>query len=421
MIAHSLYNLLITSAEKLLPATSFFNDKMKLFVEGRKNVFPTLENAISTEDKTIWFHAASLGEYEQAVPVIKEMKNLFPKHKVVLTFFSPSGYEIKKNNNLADVTTYLPLDTKKNVQKFLDIVHPEWALFIKYEFWPNYLKELKQQKIKSLLISGSFRQEQVFFKPYGKWMRDYLKAFDHFFVQDEKSKKLLNSIGFLNITVSGDTRFDRVSHQIEQDNTLDFIAEFKNNQLCVVAGSTWPEDEKLLVDFINNTSEEVKFIIAPHTLKPARILKLKQLIKPKTLLFSEKEGKKLSSYRVFIIDTIGLLTKIYSYADIAYVGGAAGETGLHNILEPATFGLPIVTGKNLSKFPEAIKLQQLAGLFAVSSKEGFSTIFLKLIRDKNFRQKTGMISGHYINSNTGATALISDFFKNILKTKPLLL
>ncbi|HET7361383.1 MAG TPA: glycosyltransferase N-terminal domain-containing protein [Salinimicrobium sp.] len=408
----SLYNLLIRASEKTLLALGSLNPKMKLFVEGRKKVFPILKKAISEEEKTIWFHCASLGEYEQALPVIKEIKKLYPNHKIVLTFFSPSGYENKRDNNLADVTIYLPLDTPKNAEHFLDLVHPEWAIFIKYEFWPNYLAELKNRKIKTLLISGVFRKDQLFFKWYGKWMRDYLMAFEHFFVQDEKSKELLGCIDFSNVTISGDTRFDRVSHQIEQDNTLNFISEFKNNKICVVAGSTWPEDEKFLVDFINTSSEDLKFIIAPHTLKPAKILQLRQLLKPKTVLFSEKEGKELSSYKVFIIDTIGLLNKIYSYADIAYVGGAAGNTGLHNILEPATFGLPIITGKNISKFPEAIRLQQLAGLFTVGSKEELSAILSKLIRDKAFRQKTGMISGHFINSNTGATALITEFFRN---------
>lgn len=412
MKAPSLYNLLIRASEKILPSLGQLNPKMKLFVEGRKNVFSSLKKAISEEDKTIWFHCASLGEYEQAVPVIKEIKKNYPNHKIVLTFFSPSGYENKKGNNLVDITIYLPLDTYNNAAYFLNLVHPEWAIFIKYEFWPNYLAELNNRKIKTILISGVFRKDQLFFKWYGTWMRSYLEAFSHFFVQDEKSKKLLDSIGFSNVTISGDTRFDRVSHQIEQNNKLSFVDEFKNKKICVVAGSTWPEDEELLVPFINNISDGVKFIIAPHTLNPKQINRLKQQLKRKTVLFSEKEGTKLSSYQILIIDTIGLLNKIYSYADIAYVGGAVGNTGLHNILEPATFGVPIITGKNISKFPEAVRLQQLAGLFTVDSEEEFSSILSKLIHDKAFRQKTGMISGHFINSNTGATDLITEFFRN---------
>jgi 3-deoxy-D-manno-octulosonic-acid transferase len=399
----------VSTTEKLLPVSGLFSDKMKLFVNGRKNVFSKLEQELAANDQTIWFHAASLGEYEQAVPVIEVVKEQFPEKKIVISFFSPSGYEVKKNKSLGDVTVYLPLDTAANVNRFLDLVNPEWALFIKYEFWPNYLQELKKRKIRTLLVSGGFREDQVFFKSYGSWMRSYLQTFEHFFVQNEKSVQLLNSIGFSNVTLSGDTRFDRVSHQIEQDNHLHFIEEFKNRKLCVVAGSTWPEDEALLVDFINNASEEVRFIIAPHTLKPAKFQRLQELLKKKSVLFSEKEGKDLTTFRVFIIDTIGLLTKIYSYADIAYVGGAAGNTGLHNILEPATFGLPIIIGENFDRFPEAIQLQKLAGLFAVANQEELAIILQKLIENKDFRRKTGMISGHFINSNTGATRVISEY------------
>ncbi|WP_424493232.1 3-deoxy-D-manno-octulosonic acid transferase [Salinimicrobium sp. GXAS 041] len=406
---HFLYNIAINTAERLLPVSGWFSDKMKLFVSGRKNVFSILREEISPADKTIWFHAASLGEYEQAVPVIERVKDHFPKKKIIVTFFSPSGYEVKKNKSLGDVTIYLPLDTTRNVQKFLDIVHPEWALFIKYEFWPNYLQKLKQRNVKTLLVSGAFREDQAFFKPYGSWMRSYLKTFDHFFVQNQKSVALLNKIGFKNVTLSGDTRFDRVAQQIHYNNHLNFIEEFKNNNLCVVAGSTWPEDEELLLGFINTAPKGLKFIIAPHTIKEAKIQQLQQNLKRKTLLFSEKQHKNLSAYDVLIIDTIGLLTKIYSAADIAYVGGAAGTTGLHNILEPATFGLPIIIGKNYSKFPEAQQLRQLAGLFSVANKEELEQAMLKLVGDEEFRRKTGRISGHFVNNNTGATKMIADY------------
>lgn len=405
----SLYNFTIRIAEKLIPLTGMFSEKMKLFVEGRRNVLFELAKKITAQDRTIWFHAASLGEYEQAVPVIKEVRKQFPRHKIVLTFFSPSGYEVKKGSQLVDVVTYLPLDTLRNAKEFLNIVHPDQALFIKYEFWPNYLTELKRRDIRTLLVSGGFREDQIFFKSYGKWMRFYLQSFDHFFVQNTLSRNLLNSIGFENVTVSGDTRFDRVSHQIEQDNSLDFIAEFKNGKRCVVAGSTWPEDEEMLVEFINTSPTDTKFIIAPHTLSPPKIIQLQRSIGVNSILFSQKAGKDLSSYQVFIIDTIGLLTKIYSYADIAYVGGAMGNSGLHNILEPATFGLPIIIGKNYSRFPEAIKLEQLAGLYSVSTKHELESILSRFINEKHFRHKTGMISGHFISQHTGATRVISEY------------
>lgn len=401
-----LYNFLINTAEKVLPVSGYFSEKMKLFTERRKDLFQDLQQKLKPSDRTIWFHAASLGEYEQAVPVIEEVKKHFPKHKIVVSFFSPSGYEVKKNSKLADVLCYLPLDTPKNAQRFLDLVHPELALFIKYEFWPNFLRELKNRKITTLLVSGVFRKEQMFFKQYGRWMRSYLDTFDHFFVQNESSRELLNSIGFKNVTVSGDTRFDRVSSQLQQNNQLDFIEKFVDGQLCFVAGSTWPEDEALMTDFINQADSNVKFIIAPHTMKAERIQKLKQALSVGTVLFSEKQGKDLSEFRVFIIDTIGLLSRIYSYADITYVGGAAGNTGLHNILEPATFGVPVITGKNFEKFPEAYELQKEGGLFAVGNKAEFSKTAQKLIEDKSFRSNAGSRSARYISDNQGATALI---------------
>ncbi len=406
---HFLYNLLVNSAEKVLPLSSIFSDKMKLFTEGRKKVFSTLEEQIAASDRTIWFHAASLGEYEQAVPVIEAVKAHYPEHKIVMTFFSPSGYEVKKNTSLADVTTYLPLDTPENARKFLKLAHPELALFIKYEFWPNFLKELKNKSIPTLLVSGAFRKDQLFFKSYGSWMRSYLNTFEHFFVQNESSAELLRSIDFHNVTVSGDTRFDRVAAQIEQQNELDFIKEFKGDELCVVAGSTWPEDDALLIDYINTAPENVKFIIAPHTLKPEKVKQLQEQLEVETVLFSEKEGKDLADYKVMIVNTIGLLTRIYSYADVAYVGGAAGDTGLHNILEPATFEVPVIIGKNFSKFPEAIRLRQLAGLFSVADREEMKAVLDRLLKDADFRKKTGMIAGHFVNSNTGATRMIINY------------
>jgi len=406
-----LYNITIELVNFLLPATKFLSEKMKLFVNGRKETFPILASKVNKQDHTIWFHMASLGEFEQGVPIIEVVKKQYPHHKIVVSFFSPSGYEVKKHTPLADAVVYLPLDTRKNAMKFLNLVHPEIAIFIKYEFWPNYLKELKERKIRTLLVSGGFRKDQLFFKPYGGWMRSSLNTFEHFFVQNSTSKKLLNSIGFQNVTLSGDTRFDRVSHQIEQNNTLEFAEEFKNNKLCIVAGSTWPEDDSLLEDFINQSTDEVKFILAPHQIKTDQINRFKEKLNKKTLLYSESKNTKLADYNVLIIDTIGLLTKIYSYADIAYVGGAAGTTGLHNILEPATFGVPVVIGKNFDKFPEAKQLQHLAGLYAIEDKEALNEILTKLINDAGFRKKTGMIASHFINSNTGATQIFRRYLE----------
>ena len=404
-----LYNILVNATEKVLPVSGLFSKKMKLFTEGRKDVFENLRKNISAADKVIWFHAASLGEYEQAVPVIEKVKEIVPKHKILVTFFSPSGFEVKKKSALGDVITYLPLDTSKNAKTFLNLVHPEWAIFIKYEFWPNFLEQLKQRNINTLLVSGAFREDQAFFKPYGNWMRKYLKAFNHFFLQNRESEMLLKKIGFENSSVSGDTRFDRVHAQMQQNNQLDFIEEFVDEKLCLVAGSTWPEDEELLLDYINNAPEGQKFIIAPHTLKPARIKTLQESLKVSTVLFSEKEGKELSEYRVFIVDTIGLLGRIYSYSHVAYVGGAAGDTGLHNILEPATFGVPVIIGSNYSKFPEAAALKKAGGLFSVSNPDEAGKLLSLLFNDKDTRQQYGRYAKEFIEKNRGATALVVDY------------
>ncbi|MFV8341690.1 3-deoxy-D-manno-octulosonic acid transferase [Flavobacterium sp. XS2P39] len=401
-----LYNLTVQIAGFLLKIVALFSPKIKLFIEGRKLVFPTLKQKIKPSDKTIWFHAASLGEYEQGLPVIEKIKEKFPLHKIVVTFFSPSGYEVRKNNTIADVTVYLPLDTKKNAQEFLQIVHPDLVFFIKYEYWPNYLSELKKQRRPTYLISGILRENQAFFKWYGGFYRKALDAFTYFFVQNENSKKLLLQLDKTNVAVSGDTRFDRVATILEKDNTLDFIANFKNDTLTVVIGSSWPKDEHLLVDFINSNNYNVKFIIAPHNIKEEQIQLLKNSITRKTILFSEKENAALDQYDVLIINTIGILTKIYSYADIAYVGGGFGNPGVHNILEPATFGVPIVIGPNYSHFAEATALVNMEGCISVSNKKELDNALTNLILNEIERQERGHICNTFVQMNKGATNVI---------------
>ncbi|UFH36703.1 3-deoxy-D-manno-octulosonic acid transferase [Flavobacterium acetivorans] len=406
-----LYNTALQIASFLLKPIAFFNSKIKLFVDGRKVVFPILEQKIKASDKTIWFHAASLGEYEQGLPVMEKIKEKFPNHKIILTFFSPSGYEVRKNNTVADVTVYLPLDTKSNVENFLKLVHPEMAFFIKYEFWLNYLNELKKQQTPTYLISGIFRENQMFFKWYGGFYKKALDAFTFFFVQNESSKKLLLELNKTNVAISGDTRFDRVATILEKDNSLDFISEFKNNKLTVVVGSSWPKDENLLIDYINSNKHSIKFIIAPHNIKSEQIKQLKAKISKKTVLYSEKTSKNLTDFDVFIIDTIGILTKIYSYADIAYVGGGFGNPGVHNILEPATFGVPIIIGPNYSHFAEATALVHMGGCISIKNSKELNTAFEDLIINEDFRNEKGHICNTFVLMNKGATAII---LKNIL-------
>ena len=402
-----LYNQIVFIAGFLLKIVALFSPKMALFVKGRKDVFKTLEAKIQANDKSIWFHAASLGEYEQGLPVIEKIKEKYPSHKIIVTFFSPSGYEVRKNNTVANCTVYLPLDTQKNAKQFIELTNPELVFFIKYEYWPNYLNELKKRNIKTYLISGILRENQAFFKWYGGFYRKSLDAFDFFFVQNESSKQLLQSLGHQNVLVSGDTRFDRVSTILEKNNTLDFIAEFKDNKITVVVGSSWPKDEEIIAQYINQYSNEnVKFIIAPHNIKAEQIANLKTLITKPTVLFSEKENQSLSDQQVFIIDTIGILTKIYSYADIAYVGGGFGNPGIHNILEPATFGIPIVIGPNYSHFAEATALVKLEGCVSIANNKDLLETFDDLIYKPDIRFQKGAICRQFVQQNKGATAII---------------
>jgi 3-deoxy-D-manno-octulosonic-acid transferase len=404
-----LYNLIILFTSQGVKILALFSPKMKLFVNGRKEVFSILQSKINPNDKTIWFHAASLGEYEQGLPVIEKIKVQYPNHKIVVTFFSPSGYEVRKNNTVADATVYLPLDTKSNAKKFIKAINPELVFFIKYEYWPNYLNELKKLEIKTYLISGIFREKQAFFKWYGGFYRNALKTFDYFFVQNDSSKKLIQSIGFNNVKVSGDTRFDRVVSILERDNSLDFIEQFKNNKITIVIGSSWPKDESLLVNYINNASKDIKFIIAPHNINSEQIADLKSQITKSTILFSDVETRLIASLpenNVFIINTIGILTKIYSYADIAYVGGGFGNPGVHNILEPATFGVPIVIGPNYSHFAEATALVHQEGCISISNQNELNDAFNLLINNEDEHHEKGHICSTFVQMNKGATDII---------------
>ncbi|MDH5412810.1 MAG: 3-deoxy-D-manno-octulosonic acid transferase, partial [Flavobacteriaceae bacterium] len=382
-----------------------------------KGVLENLESHFKSKGEVIWFHCASLGEFEQGRPIIESCKKKYKGHKILVTFFSPSGYEIRKDYADADLVSYLPLDTKHNSKKFVEVVNPKIAIFVKYEFWPNLLRELKARKIETILISGNFRTNQAFFKWYGGWMNKSLKTFNHFFVQNNLSQQLLNNNGFNNVTISGDTRFDRVNDIIKQDNSLDFIAEFKDNKTILVAGSTWPKDEENIVNYINDfANNEQKFIIAPHNIEGKAIEKLKNSISKKVVLFSEKEDADLSSYQVLIIDTIGLLSKIYNYADIAYVGGGFGA-GIHNILEPATFGIPIIIGPNNRKFTEAQTLVKLGACLVISSGTQLEFELTRLFNNEKVRQEKGEISKKYVVENTGATLKIVNYLSKKLSEK----
>lgn len=408
-----IYNLIAHIAWFHLKIAALFSSKLRLFVAGRKDIFSILEKAISKTDTVIWMHAASLGEFEQGLPIIERLNIEFPTHKILVTFFSPSGYEVKKNTSAADVVTYLPIDTRQNVKQFLDVVNPKLALFVKYEIWPNYLKALQSRNIPTLLVSAIFKKHQIYFKGYGSFMRKSLTNFTHIFVQNESSQQLLASIQIKNTTVSGDTRLDRVSEILERDNSLSFMEKFKKDRICFVAGSTWPEDETILINYINHAPKNLKFVIAPHTIKTDKILGIAGAITKKTAIYSKQEENVIDDYDVLIIDTIGMLTTIYSYADIAYVGGGFA-TGLHNTLEPAVFGIPVLIGPNYSGFKEAEDLVSLKGLLPITDQWSFGEQLKKLLDNRELRQRTGEINASYIAKNKGASIQIIDYTRKLL-------
>lgn len=400
------YNILISLAWFGLKVIALFRPKIDLFVSGRKQTFAQLGEKLSPNKKTIWMHVASLGEYEQGLPILERLRQNYPAHQILLTFFSPSGYEVKKNTTAADAVVYLPMDTLSNAKRFLERTDPELAIFVKYEIWPNYLSELKKRNVPTFLVSAIFSKRQVYFKPFGGFMRKSLRTFAHFFVQDSNSRELLESIGFSNVTVSGDTRFDRVSKILKQDNRLDFMEHFKNGKFCLVAGSTWPEDEEILIQYINRSTDgQTKFVFAPHEIKPAHVQKIEEGLQRKTMRFSQMEGKDLADFDVLIVDTIGLLTKVYSYADVAYVGGGFA-TGLHNTLEPSVYGIPVIIGPDYTKFKEAEDLVEKGGVIPISDQRGFDTLMDTFLTDPIFLKKKGSINSEYINANVGATDLI---------------
>ncbi len=385
---------------------SLFNEKAKQFIQGRKNWKSILESRIEKDARYIWFHAASLGEFEQGRPVIEEIKNQFPEYKIILTFFSPSGYEIRKNYTGADIICYLPIDNKTNAKNFINLVKPEKAFFIKYEFWHFYINELKNQNIPLYIISSIFRDGQHFLKNtlWGKWYRKSLFKFEHFFVQNETSLKLLSGIGLSNISVAGDTRFDRVAAIAKAAKKISIVEKFKGNDLLIVAGSTWKADEELLAEFINQ-SKNIKFIIAPHEVTNSNVNRLLQLLKKPTISYSNINETNIKTHDVLIIDSIGLLSSLYQYSNIAYIGGGFG-VGIHNILEAATFGMPIVFGPNFDKFKEAIDLTSEGGAFSITNYGELKRIFDRLTSDQILLKNASEISQNYVAKNVGSTKFI---------------
>jgi 3-deoxy-D-manno-octulosonic-acid transferase len=384
---------------------SLVNRKARKFLWGRRKVFSQLKKFLNEGDKIIWFHAASLGEFEQGRPVIEALRQKHPDYKILLTFFSPSGYEIRKDYKAADFICYLPLDFSWNANRFINMVKPKAVFFIKYEFWFNYTRVLHQKDIPFYCFSANFRPGQLFFKWYGFWYRNILRKFNHIYVQNQRSEKLLNSISIHAVTITGDTRFDRVHQIAAQTRSLPILESFKNNTPVVIAGSTWPADEEHLVRYINHCDHSYKFVIAPHEIHAAAIENLVQEIQCKVVKYSEAGSQDPSQFDVLIIDNIGMLSSVYQYGNIAYIGGGFGK-GIHNILEAATFGLPVIFGPKYKKFQEAVDLVEVGGAFSFHTYEMLQSQIDKLITNPSDLKTASEVCKQYVADNTGSTELI---------------
>jgi 3-deoxy-D-manno-octulosonic-acid transferase len=411
-----LYNLFISIYSITARLIAPFNPKAKLWVEGRKNIFEKLQQKFEANNSpVIWVHCASLGEFEQGRPVIESLKKIYPSHKILLTFFSPSGYQVRKNYEHADVVSYLPVDTKKNAEIFFNITKPSLILFIKYEFWFYFLSEAKTRNIPLLSVSAIFRKDQPFFHWYGSLHKKMLNSFTCFFVQNEASLKLLHSLNFNNVILSGDTRFDRVSEIADNFQPIEIINLFCKNYPVIVAGSTWLEDDEEL-DHFANTHPEIRFIIVPHDVQSERIEECKKLYK-NSIEFSAISNERsamnyqLSAINTLIIDNVGMLSRLYAYATICYVGGAFGGDGVHNVLEGAVYGKPVVFGPTYEKYFEAVELIDAGGAFTVDGQLELEEIFNDLLNDKSLYTKSSNASAAYVKSKTGATENVIHFIQ----------
>ena len=406
-----IYNIAIIKVRVLMFILKFFNSKIRSFNNERKNVLENLENSVSKNDNHIWIHVASLGEYEQGLPIFKEIKSLYKNHKIILSFFSSSGYEVRKDNPIGDLTIYLPLDSPYNAKKFISLLNLKMAFFVKYEFWPNYLQNLRNNSIPTFLLAGLFRENHWFFKWYGSGFLNLLKSsITHFFVQNKDSKNLLLNHNITNCTLMGDSRFDRVYSLLKQNNEIAKIKEFVGGKICFVAGSTWEKDESLMIDSINENNN-LAWIIAPHQINEKQIKKFQDRLKCESIIHSNLNQNNFNTAKVLIIDSIGLLTRLYSYSDISYVGGGMSNSGLHNILEPAIFKNPILIGKNYLNFPEAKDLIAEKGAVSVKNAKEFQSVLNKLIENKRTRIEMGEINFNYIKSNLGTTKNVISYLK----------
>lgn len=399
-----MYNFVISLYALIVHLLSPFHRKAKLMVKGHKEVYSILKEKINPKDKYIWLHAASLGEFEQGRPIIENIKANYPAYKILLTFFSPSGYEVRKDYELADVVCYLPFDRKRNVKKFLELANPEIAIFIKYEFWYNYINQLNERRIPIYMVSAIFRPNQIFFKSYGKSYQKILHLYKCICVQDENSKELLSDIGVTNVEVCGDTRFDRVSDIKERAKRLPLAEAFvrendTNNKLTLVAGSSWPKDEDIFISYFNK-NKNLKLIIAPHEIHESHLVYIENNLQRPSIRYSQATEDTIGDYDCLIIDSFGLLSSLYRYGQIAYVGGGFG-VGIHNILEAAVYSIPVVFGPNFKKFREAHQLIEAGGGYSIHAADSFFVLMDEFLEYPEVLLSAGEHAGDYVRDNAG--------------------
>lgn len=401
-----IYHIVILFYHGFIRIAALFNSKARLWIQGRKNIFQRLSNDFKDVENVIWFHAASLGEFEQGRPVIEAFRKEYPDFKILLTFFSPSGYEIRKDYQDADFIYYLPIDTLLNAKKFIQITNPKLAVFIKYEFWFNYLEVLNKMKIPTFVISAIFRDDQHFFKSYGGWFRKKLKTISKFFVQNAKSESLLRSVGIDQVVLSGDTRFDRVFEISKAVKSFPLVEKFSAGNKVILGGSTWLKDEELLKKLMLHFDERVKLIIAPHEIHPDRIKSIHREFNDfKTINYSELNEENVNSANILIIDGMGFLSGLYQYCDFAFIGGGFGK-GIHNTLEAATFGKPILFGPNYLRFKEAVDLVEKKGAFPIEKEKDLISQAERFFSDDGSLQAASLVCKNYVLNNKGATQLI---------------
>jgi 3-deoxy-D-manno-octulosonic-acid transferase len=416
------YNIFLLVYNVAIRIASIWNSKARRWIEGRKGIWEQLMSGVETRDsQLVWMHCASLGEFEQGRPLLEGIRSQYPTVKILITFFSPSGYEIRKNYPGADWVSYLPMDSKLSAEKFISIVQPTLVLWVKYEYWYYFIAALKKKGIPTLLVSGIFRDDQPFFKWYGRLHRYMLECFTHLFIQNEASKKLLGKLGISsNVTISGDTRFDRVAAIAGQEEPIPIIEEFCGNSKVIVAGSTWEEDEEEM-DHYANTHTEIKFIVAPHEIDEEHLKEMEKLFKNTVrysklngILAKEEESRSVeigNIKNVLIIDNVGMLARLYKYATITYVGGGFGDDGVHNVLEAAVYGKPVVIGPVYEKYPEAEELVDVGGGISVETALELEKALNDLFEDKDQYKQASEASYQYVHSRKGATGKILEYIQ----------